>query len=416
VPRVTAPLDRSMADPHSKATQHPWRVVAAYAFVASASQMLWLTFAPITTATAHHFHVSESAVGWLSEVFPLIYVVLAIPAGMLLDRWFRPALIAGAMLSALGGVVRLGGDSFSWALAGQVLVAFGQPLVLNAITKLASEYLPPEKRPDGISYGSAGIFGGMLLGLGLGPALASSGYLHTLLLVNAAYAIVALLVLSVALRAPGRSSEALEALPAGALRAVWDDRLIRNLAGVSFLGFGVFVAVTTWLQALLSPDGISSDTAGGLLVAMVVVGILASATVPAVVARRGQDFRLLQATALGTCAACILLATFDWLPAFAIAVAIIGFLLLTSLPVLLELTERRAGPNGGSATALMWMAGQGGGIVIAVLVQVVVHHPTAAFLLMALAAMGALPLIAAAARAARAAPAAEANPAGVVVA
>jgi predicted MFS family arabinose efflux permease len=405
-----------MADPGIKAVRHPWRIVAAYALVASASQMLWLTFAPITTATAHHFHVSESAVGWLSEVFPLIYVLLAIPAGMLLDRWFRSSLIAGATLTAVGGLVRLGGQSFEWALAGQVLVAFGQPFVLNAITKLASEYLPSEKRPDGISYGSAGIFGGMLLGLGLGPALASAGDLHTLLLVNSAYAIVALFALSLALRVPGHSSEAVDALPAGGLRMVWEDRLIRNLAGVSFLGFGVFVAVTTWLQALLSPDGISSDTAGGLLVAMVVVGILASATVPVAVARRGQTFRLLQATALGTCLACIVLATADWLPAFAVAVAAIGFLLITSLPVLLELTERRAGPNGGSATALMWMAGQGGGIVIAVLVQTVVHHPTAAFLLMALAATGALPLIGVASRHARAAELDSPQPSSVLIA
>jgi predicted MFS family arabinose efflux permease len=364
--------------------------------------MLWLTFAPITTASAHHFHVSESAVGWLSEVFPLIYVLLAIPAGMALDRWFRPALIAGASLTALGGIVRLGSDAFSVALAGQVLVAFGQPLVLNAITKLASEYLPAEKRPEAISYGSAGIFGGMLLGLGLGPALGGSGDLHTLLLVNAVYASVALVVLAGALRAPGFAGESEDTLAPGGLRAVWDDRLIRNLAGVSFLGFGVFVAVTTWLQALLSPSGVSSDTAGGLLVAMVIVGIVGSAAVPAFVARRGQTFRLLRATALGTCFACLLLATVDWLPGFAVAVAIIGFFLVTSLPVLLEVTERRAGVNGGSATALMWMAGQGGGIVIAVIVQVVVHHPTAAFVLMALAATGALPLINAAARYARA--------------
>jgi predicted MFS family arabinose efflux permease len=388
----------SVASPGGSVAGRSWRAVGAYAFVASASQMLWLTFAPITTASAHHFHVSEGAVGWLSEVFPLVYVLLAIPAGMALDRWFRPALIAGGGLTAAGGLVRLGGDSFGVALAGQVLVAFGQPLVLNAITKLASEYLPTDKRPEGISYGSAGIFGGMLLGLGLGPVLAGSGDLHTLLVVNAAYAIVALAVLIAALRTPGLSSENVDTLAPGGLRAVWDDRLIRSLAGVSFLGFGVFVAVTTWLQALLSPAGVSSDTAGGLLVAMVVVGIAGSAAVPAAVARRGQTFRLLQATACGTCFACLLLAAVDWLPGFAIAVAIIGFFLITSLPVMLELTERRAGANGGSATALMWMAGQGGGIVIAVIVQVVVHHPTAAFVLMAVAAAGALPLINAASR------------------
>jgi predicted MFS family arabinose efflux permease len=389
--------------------------VAAYALVASASQMLWLTFAPITTASAQHFHVSEGTVGWLSEVFPLLYVLLSIPAGMALDRWFRATLFSGAALGAIGGLVRLGGSSFAWALAGQVLVAIAQPLVLNAITKLASQYLPADKRTEGISYGSAGIFGGMLLGLGLGPALASSGDLHTLLVVNLAYALIATLVLGVALRTSAQGGQDVDTVAPGGLRTVWGDAQIRNLAGVSFLGFGVFVALTTWLQSLLKPAGVSSTTAGGLLVAMVVVGIAGSAAVPAAVARRGRTFALLQATSLGTAAACVALAAIHWLPGMAVAVAVIGFFLVTSLPVLLELTEDRAGANSGSASALIWMAGQGGGIVIAVVIQTVIHHPTVAFLLMAAAAGGALPLINAAARHAYGELPAEATAADVVL-
>ena len=86
-------------------------VIAAYAALAAATQMLWLTYAPITTGAAHHYGVSESAIGWLSELFPLLYVVLALPAGVALDRWFRPALMVGAVLTAIGGVVRLGWSS-----------------------------------------------------------------------------------------------------------------------------------------------------------------------------------------------------------------------------------------------------------------------------------------------------------------
>ena len=62
-----------------------WGIVAAYGAVAAITQTLWLTYAPITTETAHRYGVSVSAIGWLSEIFPLLYVVLAIPAGALLD-------------------------------------------------------------------------------------------------------------------------------------------------------------------------------------------------------------------------------------------------------------------------------------------------------------------------------------------
>ena len=126
-----------------------WGTVAAYAAVAAANQLLWLTYAPITTATAEHFGVSESAVGWLSQVFPLLYVVLAIPAGLALDRAFRPALLAGAWLTAVGGAVRLGIDTFAAALAGQILIAIAQPLILNAVTKVAVDRAAADERAAG---------------------------------------------------------------------------------------------------------------------------------------------------------------------------------------------------------------------------------------------------------------------------
>ena len=80
-----------------------WRVIVAYSLVCAATQVLWLSYAAITTETARRYGVSVGAVGWLAEIFPLLYVVLAIPAGILLDRWFRPALAAGGALVALGG-------------------------------------------------------------------------------------------------------------------------------------------------------------------------------------------------------------------------------------------------------------------------------------------------------------------------
>ena len=74
--------------------------------LAAATQLLWLTFAPLTTASAHHYHVSETAIGWLAELFPLLYVVLALPAGRLLDRSFHRWLAVGAGADRAGRASR----------------------------------------------------------------------------------------------------------------------------------------------------------------------------------------------------------------------------------------------------------------------------------------------------------------------
>jgi predicted MFS family arabinose efflux permease len=358
-----------------------WEAVAAYGSVAAANQLLWLTYAPVTTDAARHFGVSEATVGWLSQVFPLLYVVLAIPAGVALDRWFRPALLAGAWLTVLGGVVRLGEDTFAAALAGQVLVAIAQPLILNAVTKLVAASLPATSRPVGISLASAGIFAGTALALPLGPALASAADFTPLLVADLAVAALAAVALTLALRGTARAPGTAVAVVRRELRTVWSDRLVRRVTGVAFLGFGIFVALTTWLQALLEPAGVSDAEAGWLLAVMVLAGVAGSAALPPVVARRRLERRFLRLAAVVAAAGCALMGAAPgaaWL-----AVVPMGVVLLASLPVILELTERRAGAAGGSATALVWMAGNAGGIVVALAVQAAVDTPAVAFALMA---------------------------------
>src|SRR5262249_17347632 len=69
------------------------------------------------------------------------------------------------------------------------------------------------------------------------------------------------------------------------LRMIWSDPVMRALTGVVLAGFGVFVAMSTWLQALLKPAGVSSSDAGALLAEMVLAGMAGSAPIPPIVAR-----------------------------------------------------------------------------------------------------------------------------------
>ena len=362
-----------------------WGVIGTYALAGAANQMLWLTFAPITTPAARHYGVSANDIGLLAEIFPLLYVLLAVPAASLLDRWFRPALAAGTVLTAAGGMLRLGGNTFGWVLAGQVMIAVAQPLILNAVTGLASGYLGERSRPIGIAIGSAGIFLGMLLSLVLGAAIGGV-HLHTLLVVDAAFAVVTALALPVALALAPAMRVSGDVTGLFGLGTVWREPGIRRLAMISFVGFGLFIALTTWLQTLLKPAGISASTAGWVLVGAVVAGVAGSILLPPAVVRARRDHLLFRAAGLATCSACVLFAVWKWVPAVATGAALIGFFMLAALPVILEIAERRAGPAGTSATALVWLSGNAGGIVIAMLVQAVVHQPLIAFLLMAVIA------------------------------
>ncbi|HTZ87450.1 MAG TPA: MFS transporter [Solirubrobacteraceae bacterium] len=363
----------------------------AYASVCASTQVLWLTYAAITTETAKRYGVSEGAVGWLAEIFPLLYVVLALPAGNLLDRWFRPALAASGGLVALGGLVRLGGESFGWALAGQTLVAIAQPVVLSAVSKLAGHYLPAEQRGAGIAVGSAAGFVGMLLALVLGPTVGAHGHLERLLVLEAVIGALTGLALAVAMLRRGHSDSEHVAIEGSAARSLWALPTMRVLCALVFVGFGIFVALATWLQTLLHPSGVSEATAGGLLVGMVLAGTIGCVAIPGAVARRHAEQRFMLGAVTIACLGCVALAAVPWLAGRALVLAVMGAALLPALPIVLTEVERIAGAAAGTAGAIVWLAGNLGGLVVALLVQVLVHEPVAAFLALAAVALAGLP-------------------------
>ena len=375
--------------------QSNWTLIVTYSLVCATTQVLWLSYAAITTASAHHYGVSVGAIGWLSEIFPLLYVVLAIPAGILLDRWFRPVLAVGGALVAAGGLVRLGGQTFAWAMTGQVLVAVAQPVVVSAVSKLAGEYLAPKQRATGIALGSAGGFLGMLVALLLGPTVGAHGHIERLLVLEAAITLVPSLALAWLLRrGPGHASEAHVAIEGSAARALWRLPSIKTLCGLVFVGFGLFVALATWLQQLLQPSGVSEKQAGVLLVGMVVAGIVGCAVLPPIVTRRHGERVFIRIAVVIAAAGCVLLGIVSGLGLLGLVLVVMGFVLLPALPVILTRAEQMAGAHAGTAGAIVWMAGNLGGLAVALLVQVLVHHPLGAFLAMAGVTLAGLPIVA----------------------
>ncbi|HEU0315718.1 MAG TPA: hypothetical protein VFR49_00225, partial [Solirubrobacteraceae bacterium] len=83
----------------------------------------------------------------------------------------------------------------------------------------------------------------------------------------------------------------------------------------------------------------------------------------------------------------------------AAALVAMGALLLPALPIVLTAAEELAGSAAaGAAGAIVWMAGNLGGLVVAGLVQILVHHPLPAFLAMAVVSLLGAPLAARVAR------------------
>ena len=370
-----------------------WTVVAAFAGVAAATQMVWLTFAPVTTAASRHYDVSTTAIGWLAQPFVLLYVVLAIPAGIALDRNLRGWLAVGTGLVALGAAVRVAGDSYALLMAGTLIAAVAQPLVVNSVTPIAAGYLDERDRPLGIALMSASLFAGMLAAFVLGAVLSKSDQMPMLVAIQAGVAVVAAAALVLALRTKPVHRVVRAPAGLGAFRIAWNTTLVRRLCVFLFLPYGVFIAISTWTETLLNPAGVSDGQVGLLLALQVVAGIAGSALLPVWVARRRIEVPFAAFAMIVSAGACVALAVAPGFVTGLIALPALGFVALAVLPIVLELTERGSEQAEGTASGLIWLAGNLGGLVVASIIGFTVDEPALSFLLLAGFVLAALPLL-----------------------
>ena len=368
------------------ASRGRWLVLAAFASLVSATQVLWLSFAPITQQAHDALGVSEGAIGDLAAVNPLVYVLLAIPAGRWLDRRFGAAMVAGALFTGGGALLRLvDPSSYAMVLAGQLVVCVGQPLVLNASTKIAVRYFPPGERTAAISVASAAQFAGILVAALTGRALVDAGGIELVLGVHAGFAAAAAVAVVLALRVP--PAVAAEAPRVESSSWLRHDRLMWLLAGLLFVGVGVFNAVATWLDVILTDLG-RPGVGGPLIAVMTVAGIGGAVVLPGLAARFDRRREVLLATAVTTVVAFVALALVQEVVFVAAVLALEGFVLLAGLPVALDWSELESGPGrDGTATGFLLLAGNLGGVVFVLMVQVLIGNPY-----LALAAMSVLAL------------------------
>lgn len=346
-----------------------WRVLLAYTLVAGVSQLLWLNFAPILTLVEARFGVREVTASALVLVFPALYVVLSIPAGSLIDRHgYRVVVRAAAVAQAAFACLRIASDSFAVLLVAQIGIAVAQPFIMNAITKLVADWFEPERGAIANGVGTIGMFLGMAVAMGATPLLTDAYGLRAAMCVFAGVAVVAALVFLRAGRERGAGA-------ASSRITAFEGLLGRDLVllyAVSFLGLGFFNALTTWLEAIVAPNGIGAVGAGILGAVLIVAGIAGAAVIPALSDRVGRRKPFVVA-----CAAVALLATYplctahDYRVAVACA-AVLGFAFLPAYALLLEMCTELAGAEAaGRATGILLMMGNAGGVVLSLAIPAV---------------------------------------------
>jgi len=258
-----------------------WVVLLAFMLINITIQILWICFAPITSEAAKFFGVTDLEIGLLAMLFMIIYIPVAFPASWAIDRFgFAKAVGFGAILLGVFAILRgVFIRSFGLTVLSTIGLAIAQPFLLNANTKVAAKWFALEERATAVALGFVASFLGIVLGQMLTPALVLSlGFEQTQLwygVITAASAAIFLVLVRENPPTPASPPEfEARALVLDGLRSILRSRDFYILAYVLFVGGGIFNGISTFVESIVRPRGMSITQAGTLGGVMLIGGIV----------------------------------------------------------------------------------------------------------------------------------------------
>ena len=334
-----------------KSYRYRWVVLAVYMYVSALTQLYWLNFAAIETFVEGHFSIPASTVMWFTLVFPLVQVLLSMPAGMVIDKkGFKYGVGIGALFTGVFAMFRLvNTDSFIILLISQIGIAVGQPFVLNGVTKLVVTWFPQKEEATAVGLGSLALLVGMMVGLGATPALVQYLGFETMLLIYGILGVLGILLFFLLAKphpaTPAREVEAQQEITGWqGIKHILKMRDFVILGFIALVGIGVFNGLATWLEKILNELHQIPMTDAGIISAILVLsGIVGCIVIPLASDKtmRRKPFLLLASGVGAVCIIALMVAK-----GFALNIfngIFLGFFLISALPIMLTMSAEITG-------------------------------------------------------------------------
>ena len=137
---------------------------------ATAMVLLWLcgmclrltvlAIPPVVPLLHADLNLSETGIGWLSSLPPMLFAIAAVPGAVLIARFgIVPALVVGLLLNAAGSAARAALPDAASLYAGTIVMAAGVSIMQPALPPLVRVWFPSR-----IGFATAVYTNGLLIG------------------------------------------------------------------------------------------------------------------------------------------------------------------------------------------------------------------------------------------------------------
>jgi MFS family permease len=353
-----------------KVYKYRWVMLSVFMLITIVNQLLWITFAAITSASTVYYGVDNIQIGMLSMCFMIVFIFVSIPASWIIDKYgIKIGVGIGAVLTGVFGMMRsLVGNNYEWLLVMQIGIAVGQPFLLNAITKLVARWFPLSERATGAGLATLSMYLGPLAGMLLTPYLVTEqgfqGMLYTYGILSIGAALIFLLFSKEKPHTPPCLAYQEErSLVYDGLKDTLRNKNFLWLFVIFFIGLGIFNSVTTWIEDIVEPRGFTSEDAG-LTGGLMIIGGIFGALVMPYFSDRIQKRKLFIVVALVGATIGLAGITFAhsyWM--LMLSAFTLGYFLLSAGPIGFQYGAEITYPaSEGTSNGLMILAGQISGI------------------------------------------------------
>jgi predicted MFS family arabinose efflux permease len=209
---------------------------------------------PVMPVLMEAFTINLAQAGWLMSILAITGLVLALPAGIILQRLGLKfsALVALGCLGAGSGLGAIA-NSYSFLLASRVIEGAGIGLISVVAPAAIAMWFPPEKQGVAMGIWATWVPVGSLIMYNLAPALADALGWQSIWWVGLSFAMAMLVLSALLLRLPPDRGEASEPEPAHSdLRAALANRNIWLLAA-EFAAFNLaLIGLATYYPTYLN--------------------------------------------------------------------------------------------------------------------------------------------------------------------
>ncbi len=364
-----------MSEREFKLSPYRWVVLAVFMFINLTIQLLWISYAPISSAAGDYMGVSDLQIGFLAMSFMIAFIPLSIPASWLIDTYgIRVAVSIGAVLMGVFGLARgLAGANWGLVLGSTIGIAIAQPFLLNAWTAVPARWFSIDERATAVGLVTLSNLVGTGLGMVLTPLLIETLTVSQVQLIYGGIAAFSAVLFLLLVRErpptpPGPAGTEERALMLAGLKHALKVRPFWFYLAVSFFGMGIFNGITTWVENIIRPRGYDSTDAGTLGALMLVGGLLGAVIIPPISDRQGKRQRYLMLGIILATPGLIGLAYAQALWLLFLSAFFLGFFLVSISPIGMQYAAEITFPTPeGTSNGLIQLFGQGSVVFVRVM-------------------------------------------------